>query len=144
MCLNHVINCCLSVCFFVCAYLKTGFRDSDNTPSDEGVINEWWIGKYVKGNGPGLNYRHCPSICLEVLSETGKTQDIRYLGRDLNPGSPEYKVGLITTRPWRSMLLSTYHCHIFYEVPPNLIWNLVKQASNTEQAGLQLKYPITL
>jgi hypothetical protein len=39
------------------------------------------------------NLRYCPGICLEGLRKITKNinQDNRSLGRDLNPGPPEYK-----------------------------------------------------
>jgi hypothetical protein len=45
-------------------------------------------------------------ICLEGLRKTTKnlSQDSRSPGRDLNPGPPEYKAGVLTTRAQHSIL----------------------------------------
>jgi hypothetical protein len=47
------------------------------------------------------NLRYCPGICLDGLRKTTKklSQDSKSVGRDLNPGPPDYKTGVLTTRP---------------------------------------------
>jgi hypothetical protein len=62
----------------------------------------------MEGRGNGF-LRHYPGISLDGLGKTMKslTQDSRSPGRDLNPGLPEYKVGVLTT------LLRRY-VHAFY------------------------------
>jgi hypothetical protein len=49
----------------------------------------------------GLILRYYPGICVERLTKATKTlsQDSRPPGRDLNPGPPDYKAEVITTRP---------------------------------------------
>jgi hypothetical protein len=58
------------------------------------VRKQWW---------PSL--RQTLSICLEGLRKTKKNLilDRRYPGRDLNLGPPEYKAGMLTTWPRRSV-----------------------------------------
>jgi hypothetical protein len=62
-----------------------------------------WKGCGRKRSCPDLRYY--PVICLEGLRKTTKnlSQDRRSLGRDLNPGPPEYEAGVLTTRPRRSV-----------------------------------------
>jgi hypothetical protein len=45
--------------------------------------------------------RYYFSICLKGLRITMKnlSQNSQYLGQDLNPGPPEYAVGVLTTQP---------------------------------------------
>jgi hypothetical protein len=52
------------------------------------------------------NLRYYPSICLEGLrtTMTNLAQNSRSPGRYLNPGSPKYKAGVLTTRPGHSSL----------------------------------------
>jgi hypothetical protein len=49
-------------------------------------------------NKPWSNLSYCSSICLQELCKTTKnfSQDSR--DRDLNPGPPEYVVGVLTAR----------------------------------------------
>jgi hypothetical protein len=49
------------------------------------------------------NLRYYPGIRLEVPRKTTKklTQECRYPGSNLNTGPPEYKAGVLTTRPRR-------------------------------------------
>jgi hypothetical protein len=58
----------------------------------------------VEGSGRVLILRNNPVICLEGLRKTTKnfSQYSCYLGRDMNPGSPEYEAGVLATRPRRS------------------------------------------
>jgi hypothetical protein len=50
------------------------------------------------------NFKVYPGICPERLGETtnNHSHDSRSVGRNLNPGPPEYKAGVLTTRPRRS------------------------------------------
>jgi hypothetical protein len=71
------------------------------------VISEWWwIGKDLVGSDRSLILRYYPGIRLEGLRKTTKilNQDSLSPGRDLNPGPPEYEAGVLTTRPWRSVV----------------------------------------
>jgi hypothetical protein len=54
-----------------------------------------WLGKDLEGSGHGLVLRYHPGIHLEELRKTTKnlSQNIRSLGRDLNPGPP-HKAGV--------------------------------------------------
>jgi hypothetical protein len=61
------------------------------------MIMNW---KRLGINGPGLTSRYYLGIRLEELRKTTKTPQE---GRDLNPGAPEYEVGVLTTRPRRSI-----------------------------------------
>jgi hypothetical protein len=44
------------------------------------------------------NLRYSPSIRMEGLRKTTNSQDSRSLGRDFNPGFPEYETELSTAR----------------------------------------------
>jgi hypothetical protein len=50
-----------------------------------------WKGCWRKRPWPNLRYY--PGILLEGLRKTTKTQDSRYPGRDMNPGTHEYEAG---------------------------------------------------
>jgi hypothetical protein len=52
--------------------------------------------------------RHYPGICVEGLRKTTKIlgQDNLSPGRNLNLGRPEYKAGMLTTRPRRSVFVT--------------------------------------
>jgi hypothetical protein len=54
-------------------YLTTPFSGSDYVASNEGVINEWWIGNDGEESGCGLHLTYYPIICMEVLRKTTKT-----------------------------------------------------------------------
>jgi hypothetical protein len=61
-----------------------------------------------KGFGRRQQWRilkYYPGIRLEGLRKTTKTLNLdgRSAGRDLNPRSPEYKAGVLTTRPRHSV-----------------------------------------
>jgi hypothetical protein len=57
-------------------------------------ISEWWSGKDLVGSSRGPNF--------EVLSL--HSHDSRSPGSIIEPGTPpEYEVGVLTTRPWRSV-----------------------------------------
>jgi hypothetical protein len=60
-----------------------------------------WKGCGRKRSWPNLRYYS--GICQERLRKTTKnlSQDSRSLGRDLNPGRPEYEAGVLTTRSRR-------------------------------------------
>jgi hypothetical protein len=68
-----------------------------------------WKGCWRKRSWPSLMC--CLSVCLEGLRKTTRTfrQDSRSPGRDLNPGPPEYKGGMLTNLPWRSVSLINIH-----------------------------------
>jgi hypothetical protein len=53
--------------------------------------------KLFEGSGSDKFY---PSICMEELRKTAKkfSKDIRFPGRDLNRGLPEYEAGVLSTR----------------------------------------------
>jgi hypothetical protein len=61
----------------------------------------------VEGSGHGLIFRYYSGIRLEGLRGTTKnlSQDSKSLDRDLNPGPPEYQVGVLTTRPRGSVTM---------------------------------------
>jgi hypothetical protein len=63
----------------------------------------------VEGIRRGLILRYFPSIFLEVLRKATKTKDNWSLGRDLNPGFPEYEAEVLATRPRRSVSLNTVY-----------------------------------
>jgi hypothetical protein len=54
---------------------------------------------------PNFKSYYYPGIRLEGLKKTTETlgKGSRFLGRDLNPGSPKYEAGVLTTRPRRTM-----------------------------------------
>jgi hypothetical protein len=61
-----------------------------------------WKGFGRKRSWPNLRYY--PEICLEGLRKPAeKSQDSRFLGRDLNPGPPEYEAREGNTQPRRSV-----------------------------------------
>jgi hypothetical protein len=59
--------------------------------------------KDVEGSGCGLMLTYCPAVYLEGLWKTTKylIGNSRSPGQDLNHGSPEYKAGVLPTRPRR-------------------------------------------
>jgi hypothetical protein len=65
------------------------------------------IGKDLEGSGRGLVLRYYPGIRLARLRKTtiNLSQDIRSPGRKFNPGPPKYEVGVLTTRPRRSVYI---------------------------------------
>jgi hypothetical protein len=76
-----------------------------------------WNGYVRKRLWPNLKYY--PYIFLEGVRKTTKNpkQDSQSLGRDLNPGPPEYEEGGKTTRPRRSVvclfhLRNSHDCHV--------------------------------
>jgi hypothetical protein len=92
----------------------------NDTVSSSDCSVEWQDDKWMmnwKGYGRKrlwLNFRYCPGICLEGLSETTRIPN-KYSqspGRDLNLGSPEYEVGVLTTR---SRCL-TFGCFLLWTV----------------------------
>jgi hypothetical protein len=59
------------------------------------------MNKELEGGDRGSIYcRYYPGIFLDGLRKTSKTlsQDSRSLGRNLDPGPPEYEAGVLTTR----------------------------------------------
>jgi hypothetical protein len=64
------------------------------------------FGKDLEGSCRGLIVRYCRSIILEKMRKTTKTlnQDSRSPSRDLKQGLSEYKAGVLSTRPQRSVL----------------------------------------
>jgi hypothetical protein len=62
--------------------------------------------KEMEGSGRGLILRYYPGICLVRVRKTttNLSQDSRSLGRDLNPGPPEYEAGALIILPQRSDL----------------------------------------
>jgi hypothetical protein len=69
-----------------------------------------WKGCGRKRSWP--NKRHYPGIFLEGLRKSTKnlSWDSRSPGRDLNPGPPEYKAGVLTTRKRRSVIFLSCPC----------------------------------
>jgi hypothetical protein len=64
--------------------------------------DKWWTENDFEGSGRGLILRYYCGIRLERLRKPRQTcQDSWYSGRDLNPGPPEYKAGVLTVQPWR-------------------------------------------
>jgi hypothetical protein len=59
-----------------------------------------------KKKPPWPNLRYYTAIFPEVLRKTSKnlSQDSRFPGRDLNPGSSEYEAGVLTTQQRRSVV----------------------------------------
>jgi hypothetical protein len=51
----------------------------------------------VEGKGRGLIFKLHTNNRLEGLRKATKTQDMRYPGRDLNPGPHQYEAGVLTT-----------------------------------------------
>jgi hypothetical protein len=47
------------------------------------------------------NLRYYPDIYLEGFRKTMEnlSQDSQFSGQDLNPGPPQYEVGMLTTQP---------------------------------------------
>jgi hypothetical protein len=66
------------------------------------MTDEWCIGKDVEGSGRGLILRYFPAGTEE--NHENLSQDSRSPGRNLNLGPPKYEAGLLTTRPWRSVV----------------------------------------
>jgi hypothetical protein len=79
------------------------------------------IAKDVEDIGRVLRVTYYPSICLQELKKITKnlSQDSRPPVRDLKPGAPEYKAGVLATRPRRSVTkwkiliftIATVHCY---------------------------------
>jgi hypothetical protein len=87
-------------------YLTTLFSVTRLHSVDDRVSDWWWIGKDLVGTGRDLILRYYPGIHLEGLKKSKKNlnQDSRSPGgREENPGPPEYEVGVLTTRPRRSV-----------------------------------------
>jgi hypothetical protein len=63
------------------------------------MIRELCIGEYGKESGRGLLLGTIPTS-VERLSKNQEdiSEDIRSLGRDFNPQSPEYEKGAVTTQ----------------------------------------------
>jgi hypothetical protein len=108
-----------------------------------------WKGCVRKRSWPNFKVGYYPGIPLEVLRKITKnlSQDGRCSGRDLNPAAPEYKAGMLKTRPWPSILLyprSKYstqhpgleHCHritpiIFQQVCRHMILSVERTERNS-------------
>jgi hypothetical protein len=67
----------------------------------------------LEGSGCGLVLRHYPGLPLNGLRETTKklSQDTQPPGRDLHPGPAEYKAGVLTARPRRSVFTEQVSCN---------------------------------
>jgi hypothetical protein len=65
--------------------------------------------------GRGLILRYCRGIRLEGLRKTTKHSEERSPGRVLYPGSPEYKAGVLTIRPRRSVSVPLGGTSSYYE-----------------------------
>jgi hypothetical protein len=102
-------DCC--VCFVV------QFNDALSethyyTGSNERVISEW-AGKDVEGSGHGLILCYSARVCLNGLRKSMNylNRDSRYPGRNLNPETPEYEAGALTTRQRSSVRIVTLWTH---------------------------------
>jgi hypothetical protein len=104
-----------------------------------------WKGYGRKRSWPNLIYYPC--ICLEELSKTTKhlSQNSRSRGLNLNTRSPEYKAGMLTTRPRRSILLLyltpsltkfSYEGCTTWHQPSLLLFNFLK-SRNSNMAETQ-------
>jgi hypothetical protein len=75
--------------------------------SDDDRISEWRrTGKDLVESCRGLILRYCPSIRLEGLRKITKIS-IRIAGHrglESKPGPPKYELGVLTTRPRRSVI----------------------------------------
>jgi hypothetical protein len=62
--------------------------------------------KNLVGSGHSLILRYYPGICLEGLRKAMRNldQDSQSLGLRTKPGSPEYGILVLTTRPRRSVI----------------------------------------
>jgi hypothetical protein len=86
---------------FIYSLFNDAFSISDNIASNERMI-VFWIGKDVEGSGNGLIQDTILAFaCRDWGKHENLSQDSRSLGRDLNPGPPEYEAGVLTTLPWR-------------------------------------------
>jgi hypothetical protein len=64
---------------FVCSLFNEAFSvTQDYIASNEGEINEWWVGRELEGSGCGLIFRYYPSICLEGLRQTTRNFSPRF------------------------------------------------------------------
>jgi hypothetical protein len=78
------------------------FNNSDFAATMEKTVSGWTIGKDVEGSGRRLSLGTTPTSAgenkkkHEIFSQDSRTQ-----GQDLNPGTPEYRVWMLTTRPRR-------------------------------------------
>jgi hypothetical protein len=89
-------------------YLTTLFLVTRLDSFDDRVIglSKCWIKKDLVRSGHGLILRYYLGICLEGRRKTPKTS-IRITGRrgrKSNPWTPEFEVGVLTTRPWRMVV----------------------------------------
>jgi hypothetical protein len=64
-----------------------------------------WKGFGRKSSWPNFKVGYYPDSYLEELKKTMKnfSQDSRTPGRDMKPGPPGYEIGVLTTRPRRSV-----------------------------------------
>jgi hypothetical protein len=102
--LDLVIDGRIVFYLFIYSLFNDAFSISDYIVSNERMIVDNELERSGrKRSWP--NSRYCPGICLEGLRETTKNlgQDSRSPGQDLNPGSPEYEAGELTTRPQHSV-----------------------------------------
>jgi hypothetical protein len=90
---------------FICGFLATLFLRL-RLCSVERKDHRWrMIGKDVKGRGRCLILWYGPGTCRQGLRKTTKhSHDSRSPGWYLNPRPPEYKPGVLTTRPRLSVI----------------------------------------
>jgi hypothetical protein len=104
--------------YFILWLLGSSFNDTFSVTRlysiyDRMISEWWWIGKDLVGSGHGLIFQVLSRICLEGLRKITKTlnQDRQLPGWESNPGTPKYKEGVLTIRPWCSVS--------FYELRKN-------------------------
>jgi hypothetical protein len=78
---------------------KVPERRSGMRPCEKELTGRRTVAKIrLEVSGHGLILRYCSGIRLERLRKTTKNRhNSRSPGRDLNPGPPEYEVGMLTT-----------------------------------------------
>jgi hypothetical protein len=94
----------------ICSLINDALLVTDYVPTNETIINEWWIWKGLEGSGLGLILRYYHGIRLEGLRETMKTlsQDSRSPGRDFNPGPRENEARVLKTHSPTTLGKSVY------------------------------------
>jgi hypothetical protein len=131
--------------YFICGLFNdTVSSNSDYTASKSGMITNW------KGNGnkqsrPNLWWAYYLDIFLEELRKTTKSlsQDRRSSGRDLNPKSPEYEVGMLISKPRHSMCYGYFFSYKFIHIATRLIMLLLTGVKMTHLPNIPTpQYPV--
>jgi hypothetical protein len=101
---------CIISLIYICGLFNDAFSSSGCRASNDRMINGKLIEKDMEGSDCGLTSRCYLGIVLVRLRKTTKnvSLDDWSLRRDLNPTSPEYEVGSLTTWPWRSVVYCSY------------------------------------